>query len=172
MYKSTENPYTWGLEGSAAVDIDSSGRIVDYIDPTRTRAATPEEHVRQVYARVLVEEYDYPKDRIAIENAIAIGRETKSADIVVYDSPESCQQRDQGRIYLIIETKAPTKKAGRKQLTSYISASSAAGGIWTNGDDVAYFRRIRNNGQKLQEWTNVPRLGETWDTVGHYRRTN
>lgn len=170
MYKSTENPYTWGLEGSAAVDIDSSGRIVDYIDPTRTRAATPEEHVRQVYARVLVEEYDYPKDRIAIENAIAIGSETKSADIVVYDSPESCQQRDQGRIYLIIETKAPTKKGGRKQLTSYISASSAAGGIWTNGDDVAYFRRILDDGQKLQEWTNVPRLGETWDTVGHYRK--
>lgn len=170
----TDNPYTWDLEGSSAVDIDTSGRIVDYIDATRTRAATPEERVRQAYARVLVEEYGYPKDRIVIENAIAIGSETKSADIVVYDSPTACQQRDQGRIYLVIETKAPTKKTGRKQLTSYISASSAEGGIWTNGDDVAYFRRIHKAdesiGQRLQEWTNIPRLGETWDAVGHYRK--
>ena len=94
-HMATDNPYTWGLEGSSAVDIDTSGRIVDYIDPTRTRAATPEERVRQAYARVLVEEYGYPKDRIVIENAIAIGSETKSADIVVYDSPTACQQRNQ-----------------------------------------------------------------------------
>ena len=165
-----EHPYTWGLEGSSAVDIDTSGRIVDYIDPTRTRPATPEERVRQAYARILVEEYGYPKDRIAIERAIVIGVETKSADIVVYDSLDACQQRDQGHIYLIIETKAPTKTEGRKQLTSYIFASSAEGGVWTNGMDVAYFRRIRNGKQQLDEWTNIPRYGETWDTVGHYRK--
>ena len=165
-----ENPYTWGLEGSSAVAIDTSGRIVDYIAPTRTRPATPEERVRQAYARVLVEEYRYPKDCIAIETAIAMGVETKSADIVVYDSPEACQQRDQGRIHLIIETKAPTKKEGRRQLTSYISAGSAEGGVWTNGNDVAYFRSIRSGGHRLQTWTNIPRFGETWDTVGHYRK--
>ncbi|MDP3296838.1 MAG: type I restriction enzyme HsdR N-terminal domain-containing protein, partial [Thermodesulfovibrionia bacterium] len=45
---------------------------------------TPEEKVRQEYARRLVEEYGYPKELIDVEVPIQLGRdESKRADIVV-----------------------------------------------------------------------------------------
>lgn len=45
----------------------------------------PEEIVRQFYALKLINEYGYPKKRIRFEHPVQFGRETKSADIVVFD---------------------------------------------------------------------------------------
>ncbi len=162
----------WDQASADVVEINTSGRIIDYLDPSRTRADTQEERVRQGYARVLMEEYHYPKEWMAFEAPIGIGSETREADIVIYDSPEARARRDQGRIRLIVETKAPTKTSGRAQLTSYIFASAAGGGVRTNGGTPAYFRRVDRPHQQLREWTNIPRLGETWDTVGQYRKSD
>ena len=154
------------------VQLDTSGRIVDFVDPTRSRPDTPEERVRQFYARGLYEEYGYPKDRIALEVPIKIGSETKSADIVVYRSVESAARREQGQITLIVETKKPNALEGKGQLTSYVFASSALGGVWFNGSDISYFRRIEYPALQLTDWTNIPRYGQDWDTVGHYQKTD
>jgi type I restriction enzyme M protein len=157
---------SWDLD-AGSVELNAAGRIVDYLDSTTTRADTPDERVRQAYARVLHEEYLYPKDRTVFGPAINIGRETRFADIAVYSSAAAATARDQGRIVLVVETKAPNVADGKGQLASYILASSAQGGVWTNGEEAAYFRRV---GAELQAWTNIPRAGETWDTVGHYRK--
>ena len=164
--------WLWEQASADSIQLTADGRIVDFLDPSVTRADTLEERVRQTYARVLVEEYQYPKSCLAFEAPINIGRETRYADIVVYDSPEACVARDQGRIVLIVETKAPSKEDGRRQLTSYIFASSALGGVWTNGGSPAYFRRVEHPHPHLREWTNIPRLAETWDTVGRYRKSD
>ena len=66
--------------------LDASGRIIDYLNPQRSRANNPEELVRQYYARVLVEEYGYPKSWMVFEAPVSIGSETKSADIVIFQS--------------------------------------------------------------------------------------
>lgn len=68
--------------------------------------------------------------------------------------------------------KQPTVTDGRRQLVSYICSSSASGGVWFNGEEIAYFRRIEQPRLELQDWTNIPRRGETWDTVGHYRKSD
>lgn len=162
----------WEQASADVVEVNTSGRIVDYLNPTRTRADTAEERVRQGYARVLVEEYHYPKAWLAFEAPINIGSETREADIVIYNSPEARAARDQGRILLIVETKTPTKTSGHGQLKSYVFASSAGGGVWANGGIPAYFRRVERPHQLLREWTNIPRLGETWDTVGQYRKSD
>jgi type I restriction enzyme M protein len=162
----------WDEDGIDAVELDVSGRIIDFLDPAVTRAATLEERVRQRFARALVEEYGYTKDCIALNAPIEIGSETRFADIVVYGTAEARASRDQGHIRIVVETKAPTKSVGRGQLTSYIFASSAEGGVWTNGDQVAYFRRVEVPDAHLEEWTNIPRNGESWDTVGKYRKSD
>ncbi len=41
----------------------------------------PEEVVRQLYAARLIEQYGYPKKRLAFEYQVNFGREKKSADI-------------------------------------------------------------------------------------------
>lgn len=40
----------------------------------------PEEIVRQLYAARLVEQYGYPKKRLAFEYSVSFGREKKSAE--------------------------------------------------------------------------------------------
>jgi type I restriction enzyme M protein len=155
-----------------SVEIDTAGRIIDFIDSTKTRPDTPEERVRQFYCRALCDEYGYKRDHIALEVPVKIGSETRAADIVVYQTKEAAASRSQGQISLIVETKKPTVAEGKGQLTSYIFSSSAQGGVWFNGSDIAYFRRVEVPHLSLQEWTNIPRLGETWDTVGHYRKSD
>ena len=152
------------------VRLDAAGRIIDRVDPARTRADTLEERVRQYYVNVLIEEYGYSPSLIGVECAINIGSESRSADIVVYHTPEAAQDRDQGNINIIVECKSPTVEDGFGQLTSYVMASSASGGVWFNGGLPAYYRRVTDTRTELQQWTNIPRSGELWESVGHYSK--
>jgi len=65
----------WDEDSIDAVELDASGRIIDFLNPTVTRAATLEERVRQRFARVLVEEYGYAKNCIAEGAGTAHGDE-------------------------------------------------------------------------------------------------
>lgn len=162
----------WQLGGTTmGVEVEGTGRLVDFLNPSVSRPDTAEERVRQHFVAVLVEEYRYPRETISLGAPINIGSETKFADIAVYDSARACRERTQGHILLVVETKAPTKTEGHGQLASYIFASSAEGGFWSNGNEITYYRRVDRPTRQLNEWTNIPRHGETWDTVGHYRKS-
>src|SRR5262245_28369895 len=72
----------------------------------RARPAKPEEIVRQLYLRLLLEDYGYPKDRVALERAITMGSgvHEKRADIVVSEKDTSDTD------YIIIEVKKAQRK--------------------------------------------------------------
>lgn len=155
---------------------DAQGKVIDFLDPDTRLDARPEELVRQRMLRVLHEEYGYPKNVLAREVPIqhgsreavdAQGRPVR-ADIVVYETPAAAKKRDQGRIRLIVECKAPNREGGHNQLVSYIFLTSADGGVWFNGSgtdtETAYFRRTKDN--KLVRWVGLPRPGESWDALG------
>ena len=78
-----------------------AGKIRCYITG-ELRNDTPEEHVRQRVARSLVEEYGYPKEDIALEFRINVGRAKKRVDIAVFGHG---QPHTQENIFLIAETK-------------------------------------------------------------------
>ncbi|HEV2450315.1 MAG TPA: type I restriction enzyme HsdR N-terminal domain-containing protein, partial [Streptosporangiaceae bacterium] len=139
------------------------GRIVDFLG-RGTRADTPEERVRQTYARTLYYQYGYDKDVMVLGAPIYVGSEQKFADIVVYQDAAAAQRRDQGRIKLIVETKAPDEKTGHGQLVSYVSGSSAEGGAWFNGKQPPRYWRWVDG--KLQDWPGIPHESETWDSIG------
>ena len=156
------------IEPADRLELTADGRIVNFLDPTMTRANLPEERVRQTYARRLHFEYRYPKERMRFGSPIHIGREPREADIVVYVDEVAARTRDQGRIHLIVETKAPNEKKGVGQLKSYILASSAGGGVWINeSDPPKYFRRVEG---KIETWPNIPRADETWDEIGQHTK--
>ncbi len=71
----------WDQTSAEVVELNATGRIVDYLDSSKTRPDTKEERVRQGYARVLHEEYHYPKELMALEAEINIGSESRFADI-------------------------------------------------------------------------------------------
>jgi type I restriction enzyme M protein len=140
------------------------GKIVDFLEPATSRPNTPEERVRQNYARTLFYQYGYPKDHMVLSAPINIGRDKKFADIVIYHDATAARMRDQGRIRLVVETKAPDEKTGYGQLVSYISGSSAEGGVWINETDPPqYYRRVSG---KLESWPGIPREHEDWDSIG------
>ena len=174
MVSANVAPLEADLSGAYSTELrlTTEGRIVDFLDPQKSRPNTPEERVRQVYARKLHYDYGYPKSVMAIEVAIQIGsQKPMSADIVVYANELAALVRDQGRIRIVIETKAPDKKSGLTQLQSYVFASSAEGGVWMNSKDApVYWRRIDDPGPRLHEWPNIPRNGELWESVGLHKK--
>ncbi len=165
------------------VEFDIDGKIVDFLTSTLLEA-TPEERVRQRYLRVLHYEYGYPREfmkrEVAIHHGSSLLTDTRGrpvrADIVIYRDAAACASKDQGRIYLVIECKAPSIKAGHNQLVSYVFNTSAEGGVWFNGsgedDEVAYFRRVSAPESEFKEWIGIPRYKEAWDALGRRKKVD
>ena len=109
----------------------------------------PEEIVRQLYAARLIEQYGYPKKRIAFEYKVTFGREKKSADIVIFDKDRT------DTVYIVVELKKPKLKDGKKQLRSYCNATGAPIGVWTNGEKISHYHRKDPN--FFEDITDIPK---------------
>ncbi len=113
----------------------------------------PEEIVRQLYAARLIEQYDYPKKRLAFEYSVNFGRERKSADIVILDKDRS------NTAYIIVELKKPKLKDGKDQLHSYCNATGAPIGVWTNGEQISHYHRKDPN--YFEDITDIPKARQS-----------
>ena len=109
---------------------------------------TPEEVVRQLYVKFLMQDLNYPKDRIVLEYEVTFGREKKRADIVILDKDNITSA------YIIIEVKSPKAKDGKEQLRSYCNATGSPIAVWTNGDSISYYHRKDPN--YFEPITNIP----------------
>jgi len=96
---------------------------------------TPEEAVRQLYIQLLIDDYEYPTERMELEYAVSFGREKKRADIVIFDKQQTTFP------YIMVELKKPKLKDGKEQLKSYCNATGAPIGIWSNGESVSFYHR-------------------------------
>jgi len=113
---------------------------------------TPEEIVRQLYLKTLIEDYNYPKDRIDVEYSVSFGREKKRADIVVFDKERTTVP------YIIVENKKPKLKDGKEQLKSYCHATGTPIGVWTNGETISFYHRKDPN--YFEDIPNIPTSSE------------
>ena len=125
----------------------------------KLRPDTPEENIRQRWARSLVEEYGYPKSDIGIEVVIRMGRARKRTDIAVYhhDAPHK-----QENILIVIEVKReeikPTDKDnGEEWMFSYMAACmNCHFGMWV-GEERRAFEKLA--GGELERIPDIPRSG-------------
>jgi len=113
----------------------------------------PEEIVRQLYAARLINEYDYPKKRLAFEYSVNFGRQKKKADIVIFDKdrPDTA--------FIIVELKKPKLTDGKNQLRSYCNATGAPIGIWTNGEQLSHYHRKDPN--YFEDITDIPKANQS-----------
>src|SRR3989344_6604593 len=149
------------------------GYIRDWATSKVVDFRKPEEKVRQEYEKVLFDDYDYAKERMDIEVPIQRGEKNslknrnERADIVVYKTKEKNKRNQNEDILGIVETKRPTRKEGVKQLMSYMSASSAHCGVWTNGTEIEYLYRNPTTGEiKMDYVYQIPKNGETFEDIG------
>ena len=103
----------------------------------RDRMAKPEEIVRQLYIRQLIDHYGYPVERISIEKPVQMGSTVhdKPADIVIWDKDDATAA------YIIVECKRPKRTDGLAQLKSYCNAEGSPIGVWTNGGETIHLHR-------------------------------
>lgn len=124
----------------------------------KDRPAKPEEIVRQLWIKRLLEEYHYPKERIRVEYAVWFGSgvSDKSADIVV-------MQADGVHPYIIFEVKKPRRKDGLQQLKSYCNAEGSPIGVWSNGEELVVLHREEPN--VFPQISSIPTVDQTLQDV-------
>lgn len=151
-----------GHQSKAPLRVVPPGKVLCYVTG-KLRGDTPEEHVRQRWARSLVEEYGYGKTDLDVEFPIKMGRARKKPDIVVFLEG---QEHNQENIDIIVEAKrADVKRTDRKegveQLKSYMAACpSCRFGLWVGSEREAY-QRVEEEGKVRSEPVyDVPRRGE------------
>lgn len=143
------------LENSITVRKEKNGKESYYVKcliRDKEIKLTPEECVRQLYLDTLINNYDYPVDRIRLEYSVKFGREEKRADIVIFD-------KDRASVpYIIVELKKPKLKEGKEQLKSYCNATGSPIGVWTNGSSISYYNRKDPN--YFEDIPNIPKASQ------------
>lgn len=162
---------SWVEAQEFQITLDAQGKIVDYLDNEVRRSNTPEERIRQKMVQILHCEFGYPKKNIGIEKGVHMGREIKRADVVVYNNENACATNNQGEILLIAEIKAPSILDSDGQLISYLSATSAQGGFWTNGNRIDFYRKEPET-SNIISWIGIPKYEQAWDSIGKYKKSD
>ena len=127
----------------------------------KLRKDTPEENVRQRWARSLVDEYGYDVSDMAVEFPVKMGVSRKKADIVVF-KPGGPRRQD--TVVVVVEAKredvSPKDKSeGVDQLKSYMSAcSSCKFGLWVGSEKLAL---EKSEDGSMEDTIDIPRFGDT-----------
>lgn len=143
------------VESLITTKTDKKGKEVYYVKcqiRDKDIKLTDEELVRQLYINKLINEYNYPKEKMELEYSVSFGREKKRADIVIFDKLATTSP------YIIIELKKPKLKDGKEQLKSYCNATGAPIGVWTNGGQISFYHRKDPN--FFEDLPNIPTFDE------------
>ena len=143
------------VESLITIKTDKKGKEVYYVKcqiRDKDIKLTDEELVRQLYINKLINEYNYPKEKMELEYSVSFGREKKRADIVIFDKLATTSP------YIIVELKKPKLKDGKEQLKSYCNATGAPIGVWTNGGQISFYHRKDPN--FFEDLPNIPTFDE------------
>ena len=150
-----------------AVQFVPAGKLRCYVTGI-LRRDTPEEHVRQRWARSLVEEYGYSISDIAVEFPIKMGSRSKSADLVVFHAGTPHKQEN---VLIVIEAKRADalpqqRQNGIEQLKSYMAACSRCQyGLWVGSEKVAFSRSAEG---VIVDSIDIPRAGDDQPRVPEF----
>lgn len=156
------------------VDEPGAGFTVDYVSGERVRATPEEVQAVQVFARRLVEDYGYAKGQIQTRPQHRVRKrpsdeeKTYPVDIAVFHSSKKAEDE----LFIVVECKKKDRKEGEQQLRLYMDMSAAEVGVWFNGDEHLYLRKVHHkNGRRTYEvLPNIPRKGQRIEDIGLYRR--
>ena len=149
------------------------GYIYDYISGEQVKATPEEVEAVQVFSRILVEDYGYPKTHIHTRPQFRVKvrpsdvKKEYPVDIAIFTD----ENHSEDNIFIIVECKKKNRKDGRSQLEDYLRFSKATLGVWFNGNERFYIRKIEKEGQvRFVEIPNIPRYGERLEDLGKFKR--
>jgi type I restriction enzyme M protein len=148
------------------------GYIIDFISGQEAKATPEEVDAVQVFAKQLVEDYEYPKNHIQTRPQYRVkqrpsGGKYFPVDISVFTSENHSFDNE----YIIVECKKKNRKDGKKQLEDYLHFSKAYLGVWFNGEERLFLRKTEKQGKILfEEIPNIPRYGQRIEDIGKFKR--
>lgn len=163
------------IEGSSLTGVDpGAGYVRDYISGKIVKAGPEEVDAVQVFASRLVEDYGYSKAQIQTRPQYRVrirpSDEEKSypVDIAVFTS----SKKTEDELFMVVECKKKERKDGEHQLRLYLDMSAAEIGVWFNGKEHAYLRKVHHkDGKRTYEFLpNIPRKGQRIEDIGLYKR--
>jgi type I restriction enzyme M protein len=148
-------------------------RIIDYISGIEITATPEETEATQVFSKILVEDYSYPKGDIQTRPQFRVKvrpSDTKKeypVDIAVFSSSVHFDEN----LYIVVECKKKNRKDGKSQLEDYLRLSRASLGVWFNGNETLYLRKYESKGRvEFKEIPNIPLYGQRVEDIGLFER--
>lgn len=152
------------------------GFIYDYISGVPVKASPEEVEATQVFSKILVEDYGYPKEFIQTRPQFHVKvrpsdvKKEYPVDIAVFSDSEKTDDS----LNIVVECKKKNRKDGRTQLKNYMTLSKACLGVWFNGEERFYlYKQNTENGRVLfSEIPNIPKYGERLEDIGKFKRSD
>ncbi len=149
-----------------------TSKIIDYISGIEVNATPEEVEAVQVFAKNLVEDYNYKKDQITTPPQYRVKARPSDTsgkypvDIAVF------RDSDKREVYIIVECKKKKRKDGRTQLEDYLRLSRAEFGVWFNGEERLFLHKREKDGRVLfDEIPNIPLGGQTLSDIGRLKKS-
>ncbi|MBE7034612.1 MAG: restriction endonuclease subunit M [Ruminococcaceae bacterium] len=147
-------------------------KIIDYISGLEVQGTPEEINAVQPFSKILVEDYNYPKNMVQTHPQVRVkaspsDKKGYPIDIAVYDVDNG------GNKYLkmVVENKKPSRKDGIDQLKLYLKFCEATIGIWYNGVESVYIKKIESSGNiHFEEIAAIPKYGQKLSEIGMYKR--
>ena len=161
--------------GEAGVAVgDPTGKfLIDFISGQRVRVTPEEVDAVQVFARRLVEDYGYSKEQVQTHPQHRVrARPSDQARSYPVDIAVFRAGRTEDELLMIVECKKSNRQDGEHQLRLYMDMSAAEVGVWFNGENHLYLRKIHHeDGRRTyQPLPNIPRNGQRIEDIGLYKR--
>jgi len=151
---------------------EKKGYVRDYITNAWVKATPEEIEAVQIFVKQLVEDYNYPKAHIQTRPQYRVkqrpsGGKEFPVDIAVFSSNNHTFDNE----HILVECKKKNRKDGRSQLEDYLRFSRAELGVWFNGEERLFLRKIEKQGKIFFEETpNIPQFGQRVEDIGKFRR--
>ena len=153
--------------------VDRGEYIVDYISGKKIKATKEEIDAVQVFSKRLVDEFKYDKNQIQTRPQFKIksspsGKPKYPVDIAVFND----SRKDYDNLFMIVECKKKKKSIGKNQLKIYCSLSPIQIGVWFNGKEHLYLRKIVKSNGTLEylELPSIPMAGQDVESIGTHKR--
>ena len=150
-----------------------SNLIKDFISGTEIKATPEELDAVQPFSTQLVEDYGYPKENISThpQHRVMVrpsdSKKSYPVDIAVFKD----KTKKDDECLIIVECKKKNEADGVKQLQQYLKFSEANLGVWFNGNERKFYRKIEKDGKVyFDEIPNIPKYGQRIEDVGLYKR--
>ncbi len=149
------------------------GYLIDYISGTEVKATPEEVEAVQIFSKILVEDYGYPKELIVTHPQYRVKvrpsdeKKEYPIDIGVFSSDSKLDDD----IYIVVECKKKNRKDGKSQLEDYLRFCKAQLGVWFNGEERFFLKKYEKDGMVyFQEIPNIPKYGQRLEDIGKFKR--